>query len=51
LKSKWWIISLAGGWQTWAQQVLVSELVEEIIAGGVVAMESGTSVAGRWLVE
>jgi hypothetical protein len=25
----------------------VSELVEEIVAGGVVAMESGTSVAGR----
>jgi hypothetical protein len=49
LKSEWWIISSAGGWQKRAQQVLVSELVEEIVAGGVVAMESGTSVAGRWL--
>jgi hypothetical protein len=43
------VISSAGSWQKQTQQVLVAELVEEIIAGGVVVMESGTSVAGRWL--
>jgi hypothetical protein len=49
LKSEWWIISSAGGWQKRVQQVLVSELVDEIVAGGVVAMGSVISVAGRGL--